>query len=92
VANDYVRENPTKIKRLGTSARIVPRGARMRILLILLASLLFVAGTDAASTNLSKSRPLVGFEKGRMSARAMDVPLEDLLSENEEKSGIVIVR
>jgi hypothetical protein len=62
----------------------------MRILLILLASLLFVAGTDAASTNLSKKRPLVGFEKGRMSARAMDVPLEDLLSEIEEKSGIVI--
>jgi len=70
-------------------ARIVPLG-RMRILLILLASLLFVAGTDAASTNLWKSRPLVGFEKGQMSARAVDVPLEDLLREIEEKSGIVI--
>jgi len=62
----------------------------MRILLILLASLLFVAGTDAASTNLSKSTPLVGFEQGRLSVKAVDVALKDLLSEIEEKSGIVI--
>jgi hypothetical protein len=62
----------------------------MKILTILLASLLLVAGTDGASTSLLKSKPLVGFEKGRMSVKAVDVPLEDLLSEIEEKSGIVI--
>ena len=62
----------------------------MKILIILLASLLLVAGTDGASTSLLKSKPLVGFEKGRMSVKAVDVPLKDLLSEIEEKSGIVI--
>jgi HEAT repeats len=62
----------------------------MKILIIFLASLLLVAGTDAASTSLSKSKPLIGFEKGRISVKAVDVPLKDLLSEIEEKSGIVI--
>jgi HEAT repeats len=62
----------------------------MNIVIIFLASLLLVAGTDAASTSLSKSKALVGFEKGRMSVKAVDVPLKDLLSEIEEKSGIVI--
>jgi hypothetical protein len=62
----------------------------MRILVIFLASLLLVASTDAASTSLSKSKPLIGFEQGRLSVKAVDVPLKDLLSEIEERSGIVI--
>jgi hypothetical protein len=62
----------------------------MRILVIFIASLLLVARTDAASTSLSKSKPLIGFEQGRLSVNAVDVPLKDLLSEIEEKSGIVI--
>jgi len=62
----------------------------MRILVIFLASLLFVAGTDAASTSLSKSKPLIEFHQGQLSVKAVDVPLKDVLSEIEEKSGIVI--
>jgi hypothetical protein len=62
----------------------------MRILVIFIASLLLIARTDAASTSLSKSKPLIGFEQGRLSVNAVDVPLKDLLSEIEEKSGIVI--
>jgi len=62
----------------------------MKILIIFLAALLLAATTDAASTSLSKSKPLIGFEKGRISVKAVDVPLKDLLSEIEEKSGIVI--
>jgi hypothetical protein len=62
----------------------------MRILVFFTASLLLVASSDAASTSLSKSKPLIGFEQGRMSVKAVNVPLKDLLSEIEEKSGIVI--
>ena len=62
----------------------------MKILAIFLASLMLVAGADAASTSLPKSKPLVGFEKGRLSVKAVDMPLKVLLSEIEEKSGIVI--
>src|SRR5262245_40292242 len=76
-----------------TTTKTVARTIRissMKTLIILLASLLLVAGTDAASASLSKSNALVGFEKGRMSVNAVDVPLRDLMSEIEEKSGIVI--
>ena len=62
----------------------------MKILIIFLASLLLVVSTEAASTTLPKSKPLIGFEQGRLSVNAVDVPLKDLLSEIEEKSGIVI--
>jgi HEAT repeats len=62
----------------------------MKIVTIFLGSLLLVASTDAASTSLSKSKLLIGFEQGRMSVKAVNVPLKDLLSEIEEKSGIVI--
>jgi len=62
----------------------------MKIMIIFLASLLLVTGANAASTSLSKSKPLIGFEQGRLSVNAVDVPLKDLLSEIEEKSGIVI--
>jgi hypothetical protein len=62
----------------------------MKILVIFLATLMLVASTEAASTSLPKSKPLVGFEKGRISVKARDVPLEDLLGEIQAKSGIVI--
>ena len=61
----------------------------MKIVIILVAALLLVASTDAASS-LAKSKPFVGFEKGQMSVKAVDVPLKDLMREIEEKSGIVI--
>jgi len=62
----------------------------MKTLIILLASLLLVAATDAASTSLSKGKPLIEFEQGRLSVNAVDVPLKNLLSAIEDKSGIVI--
>jgi hypothetical protein len=62
----------------------------MNIVIIFIASLMLIASTDAASTSLSKSKPLIGFEQGRLSVNAVDVPLKVLLSEIEEKSGIVI--
>ena len=62
----------------------------MRILVIFIASLLLIARTDAASTSLSKNKPRIEFHQGQLSVKAVDVPLKDLLSEIEEKSGIVI--
>jgi HEAT repeats/HEAT repeat len=62
----------------------------MTIMTIFLASLLLVTGANAASTSLSKSKPLIGFEQGRLSVNAVDVPLNNLLSAIEDKSGIVI--
>jgi hypothetical protein len=62
----------------------------MKILILFLASLVLVSSTEAASTSLSKSKPLIGFEQGRLSVNAVNVPLKDLLSEIEEKSGIAI--
>jgi hypothetical protein len=58
----------------------------MEILLLFLASLTFVANAEAAAT----TKPLVGFEKGRISVKAANVLLKDLLNEIQEKSGIVI--
>jgi hypothetical protein len=64
----------------------------MKIVIIFLGSLLLVASIDAASTSLSQSKPLIGFEQehGRMSVKSVNVPLKDLLSEIEQKSGILI--
>src|SRR5262249_20415394 len=75
-----------------TTKTVVTRNriSAMKIMIIFLASLLLVTGANAASTSLSKSKPLIGFEQGRLSVNAVDVPLKDLLSEIEEKSGIVI--
>jgi hypothetical protein len=64
----------------------------MKIVIIFLGSLLLVGSIDAASTSLSQSKPLIGFEQehGRMSVKSVNVPLKDLLSEIEQKSGILI--
>jgi hypothetical protein len=62
----------------------------MKFLVVFLASLMFVASADAAATSLPESKPLVAFESGRLSVKAGDVPLKDLLSEIQAKSGIMI--
>jgi hypothetical protein len=62
----------------------------MKFLVVFLASLMFVASADAAAKSLPESKPLVGFENGRLSVQAGDVPLKDLLSEIQAKSGIMI--
>lgn len=62
----------------------------MEILLVFLASLMLVASTEAASASSPISKPLVVFEKGRISVEAANVPLKDLLNEIQAKSGIVI--
>jgi hypothetical protein len=61
----------------------------MTILIVLLASLMLVAGAKPA-TSLPKTKPLVGFENGRLTIKAADVLLKDLLSEVQAKSGIAI--
>ena len=61
----------------------------MEILIVFLASLMLVASTEAA-TSSPKNKPLVGFENERLSVKAEDAPLKDLLSEIQIKSGIVI--
>lgn len=61
----------------------------MEILIVFLASLMLVASTEAA-TSAPKSKPLVGFENERLSVKAADVPLKDLLTEIQARSSIVI--
>jgi hypothetical protein len=63
--------------------------ACMTILIVFLDSVMLVAGAQAA-TSLPKSKPLVAFENQRLSVQAGEVPLKDLLSEIQAKSGIVI--
>lgn len=62
----------------------------MKILFVFLVSLMLVASNDMASASSPISKPLVAFEKGRMSVKAANVPLKDLLGEIQEKSGIAI--
>ena len=62
----------------------------MKILVVFLVCLMLVAGAETASTSWPKSKPLVGFENERLSVKAGDVPLKDLLGEIQAKSGIVI--
>jgi hypothetical protein len=62
----------------------------MKPQVVFLASVLLVAGADAAATSSPKSKPLVGFANERLSVQAADVTLKDLLSEIQAKSGIVI--
>jgi hypothetical protein len=63
--------------------------ACMTILIVFLDSVMLVAGAQAA-TSLPKSKPLVSFENQRLSVQAGEVPLKDLLSEIQAKSGIVV--
>jgi hypothetical protein len=63
--------------------------ACMTILIVLIDSLMLVAGAQAA-TSSPKSKPLVAFENQRLSVQAEEVPFKVLLSEIQAKSGIVI--
>ena len=63
--------------------------ACMTMLIVFLDFLMLVAAPEAA-TSLPKSKPLVAFENERLSVQAGEVPLKDLLSEIQAKSGIVI--
>jgi hypothetical protein len=63
----------------------------MKILLISLSSLVLAAASDPPAKSPPRSRPpLVEFQEGRMSVKATSVPLKELLSEMEKKSGIVV--
>ena len=63
--------------------------ALMKILVAFL-TFMVVAGVKSASASSPANTPLVRFENGRMSVKARDVPLKNLLGEIQEKSGIVI--
>ena len=63
----------------------------MRILLISLISLVLAAASDPPAKSPPRSNPpLVEFQNGRMSVKATSVPLKELLSEMEKKSGIAV--
>jgi HEAT repeat protein len=61
----------------------------MKMLLVLIAALTLIAAAEGA-TSLSESTPMVRFENGRLSVKAGDAPLKDLLSEIQIKSRIII--
>lgn len=62
----------------------------MKILAISLISLVLAAAADPPAKSPPTSKPLVEFQNGRMSVKATSVPLKELLSEMEKKSGIVV--
>jgi HEAT repeats len=63
----------------------------MKILVISLISLMLAAASDPpAKSPLRSKPPLVEFQNGRLSVKATNVPLKELLSEMQKKSGIVV--
>jgi hypothetical protein len=62
----------------------------MKILVISLISLMLAAASDPPAKSPPRSKPLVEFQNGRMSVKATNVPLKELLSEMEKKSGIAV--
>jgi HEAT repeats len=62
----------------------------MKILVISLISLVLAAASDPPAKSPPRSKPLVEFQNGRMSVKATNVPLKELLSEMEKKSGIAV--
>jgi hypothetical protein len=63
----------------------------MRILVISLISLVLAAASNPPAKSPPRSKPpLVEFQNGRLSVKATKVPLKELLSEMEKKSGIVV--
>jgi hypothetical protein len=62
----------------------------MKILVISLISLVLAAANDPPAKSPPRSKPLVEFQNGRMSVKATSVPLKELLSEMEKKSGIAV--
>jgi len=62
----------------------------MKILVAFLTSFMVVAGVKSESANSPANTLLVKFENGRMSVKAHDIPLKNLLREIQDKSGIMI--
>jgi hypothetical protein len=63
----------------------------MKILVISLISLTLAAAADPPAKSPPRSKPpLVEFQNGRLSVKATNVPLKELLSEMQKKSGIVV--
>jgi hypothetical protein len=63
----------------------------MKILVISVISLMLAAASDPPTKSPPRSKPpLVEFQNGRMSVKATSVPLKELLSEMEKKSGIAV--
>jgi hypothetical protein len=62
----------------------------MKILAVFLTALMLAASDDPPLNSPPENQPMVEFQKGRMSVRADDVPLKDLLDEMGKKSGIVV--
>jgi len=62
----------------------------MKILAVFLTSIMLAASDDPPPQSPPENQPVVEFQKGRMSVRADDVPLKDLLDEMGKKSGIVV--
>lgn len=63
----------------------------MKILVISLISLMLAAASDPPAKSPPRSKPpQVEFQNGRLSVKATNVPLKELLSEMQKKSGIVV--
>jgi HEAT repeats len=62
----------------------------MKIFAVFLTSLMLAASDDPPLNSPPENKLVVEFQKGRMSVKADNVPLKDLLNEIEKKSGIVI--
>src|SRR5207247_7630886 len=62
----------------------------MKMLAVFLTSIMLAASDDPPPKSPPENQPVVEFQKGRMSVRADDVPLKDLLDEMGKKSGIVV--
>ena len=60
------------------------------ILVVFLVFLMLLANTETGVMRSPNNKPLVRFEDGRISVKAGDVPLKDILSEIQKNSGIVI--
>jgi hypothetical protein len=66
-------------------------GGLMKILVISLISLVLAAASDPPAKSPPRSNPpLVEFHDGRLSVKATNVPLKELLSEMQKKSGIAV--
>jgi hypothetical protein len=62
----------------------------MKILVISLIPIVLAAAGDPAMKSPPRTKPLVEFQNGRMSVKATNVPLKEILSEIAKKSDIAI--
>lgn len=78
-----------------TEGRVISKGPTMQLktgrqFLCLLVISLFVIAAEVASSETSTVNPFVSFSEGRLSIRAVEVSLKDLLQEISEKCDIVV--